>query len=484
MSSAPRSQSWWATTPAAGRRGLVGGAILVIALLVTSVAVWISPGGATPPPGLDEQLAASEAENASLREQLDAAEAQLGASDQEPVPSATSTPTPAPTPTPTPDAAPETTPEAETIVVYRDTPSEAQPRPATPSTPSDSGSSNSSSSSTASPSAEPPVTAPDIESILDPEQRYFGMYTGQAPFNFATFDDAALDAGSRQSLVGYFGGWDQDYRGDVVTAAWKRGLVPMLTWESRPIDAPNDQTDLPEYSLPRIIAGEFDDYLRQYARDIVETGLPLMIRLDHEMNGTWYPWSEQRSDGSSLNGNGSGDFVAMWRHVHDIFEEEGANELVIWTWAPNIVNNLPSRHQDISYLESLYPGDEYVDLIGVSGYLRTPFKEENNFTFDYTFGATLDQLREITDKPIIIAEVGATENGGKKPQWVTSFFDAFTEEENDDIIGFAWFNLAVTTISQGERVTNDWRIDSRADSLAAFREGLADPAANFQIIPY
>lgn len=356
-------------------------------------------------------------------------------------------------------------------MVYRDAESEGQPHPTSPPKPT-------------VPVAPETVTAPSIASILAPESRYFGMYTSQAPFDFATFDDAAMDAGSRQSLVGYFGGWDQTYRGDVVTASWKRGLLPMLTWESRPISAPNDQTVLPEYSLPRILAGDFDAYLHQYAKDIVATGLPLAIRLDHEMNGTWYPWSEQKSDGSSLNGNGPGDFVAMWRHVHDIFAAEGANQFVIWTWAPNIVNNLPTRHQDVSYLQSLYPGDEYVDLVGASGYLRTPFKPENDFTFGYTFDATLDQLRAITDKPIIIAEVGATETGGHKAAWVTSMFDAFADPANDDIIGFAWFNLAVTTISGGERVTNDWRIDSRADSLAAFATGLADPAGRFRLIPY
>lgn len=444
----------------------------MVSLVIVSVFVWVSPGGATPPPSVDAQLAASQTENAELQEKLDDAQAKLDAAGRK-GDKFTPTPSPTPTPAPTPTAAPDapTIPESETIVVYRDAESEGQPHPTSPPKPT-------------VPVAPETVTAPSIASILAPESRYFGMYTSQAPFDFATFDDAAMDAGGRQSLVGYFGGWDQTYRGDVVTASWKRGLLPMLTWESRPISAPNDQTVLPEYSLPRILAGDFDAYLHQYAKDIVATGLPLAIRLDHEMNGTWYPWSEQKSDGSSLNGNGPGDFVAMWRHVHDIFAAEGANQFVIWTWAPNIVNNLPTRHQDVSYLQSLYPGDEYVDLVGASGYLRTPFKPENDFTFGYTFDATLDQLRAITDKPIIIAEVGATETGGHKAAWVTSMFDAFADPANDDIIGFAWFNLAVTTISGGERVTNDWRIDSRADSLAAFATGLADPAGRFRLIPY
>ena len=79
MSSAPRSQSWWAATPAAGRRGLIGGAFLVVSLVIVSVFVWVTPGGATPPPSLDAQLAASQAENADLQEKLDDAQAKLDA---------------------------------------------------------------------------------------------------------------------------------------------------------------------------------------------------------------------------------------------------------------------------------------------------------------------------------------------------------------------------------------------------------------------
>ena len=92
--------------------------------------------------------------------------------------------------------------------------------------------------------------------------------------------------------------------------------------------AANDQPEDPDYTLPRIIDGAFDDYLHQYAKDIATLGLPLGIRLDHEMNSSWYPWAEKNLQGTSNNGNRPGDYVAMWRHVHDIFEAEGANQYV------------------------------------------------------------------------------------------------------------------------------------------------------------
>ncbi len=328
-----------------------------------------------------------------------------------------------------------------------------------------------------------PITAPTKAELLQPASRYYGMYTEQAPFNWATFDATSAKVGVQPNLVGYFSGWDETFRANAVTRAWQQGRLPMMTWESRPISAGNDSVDAPEYSLPKIIGGDFDAYLHQYAKDIVATGLPLAIRLDHEMNGVWYPWSETDGKGNSINGNSQGDYVKMWKHVHDVFQAEGANDLVIWVWAPNIVNNLPAQHKVDGYLPSLYPGDDYVDWVGLSGYLRPPYKADQSFTFDYTFTPSLDQLRAITKKPIVLAEVGASETQGHKTAWVTDFFNALGKPENDDIVGFSWFNLAVTSYVEGVRATNDWRIDSRADTLSAFIAGLTRPEDRFTLTP-
>lgn len=476
MSRSPRQ--WWAASGAVARWTTLGGSALVLALAVTTSVVWSSPGIGAAPASAEDRLAEALRENAELRADL------ATAHERSATPSATPTPTPTLSPAPTPEAPPapppadpaepdageRPAPERDTIVVTRTVrvPAEVQPRPPAPAP---------------APVPAAPVTAPSKAELLEPEKRYFGMYTTQAPFSFATFDDVAFKLDARQSMVGYVGGWDQAYRGDAVTRSWERGLLPMLTWESRPIGAQNDVSVDPEFTLSRIIGGAHDDYLRTYARDIVSTGLPLAIRLDHEMNGSWYPWSEMRDDGSSLNTNERGQFVEMWRHVHDIFQAEGAGDLVIWVWAPNIVNNLAPVLKDPAYLASLYPGDEYVDWVGLSGYLR-PSNNEANRSFEFTFAESLRQLRNIADKPIILAETGATEIGGRKAEWVRTFFEAFTSPENADLVGFAWFNLTITTISGGERVTNDFRVDSRADSLEAFRVGVTNPAADFAFTPY
>ena len=47
------------------------------------------------------------------------------------------------------------------------------------------------------------------------------------------------------------------------------------------------------------------------------------------MNGNWFAWME------GVNGNQPGEYVAAWRHVHDIFTAVGATN-VSWVWCPNV----------------------------------------------------------------------------------------------------------------------------------------------------
>ncbi len=471
MSSSWHAPRWWTSSRRNARRAYLGSAVLVLALTATSAVVWSTPS--VSPVTRVSELAKALAGQAQLRDQRDALLAQVDAlqakldaqnselaSGQNQLASATA-------------SMDSLRAQLGQVQAQLKDAKSAAARAARVS---------GYHAGSSTPVASAAVTAPSKAQLLDPASPYFGMYTEQAPFNWATLDAVSAKVGALPSMVGYFAGWEQGFRADAVIRAWNRNMLPMMTWESRPIDDQNNVIDAPAYSLPNIIAGDFDAYLHQYAKDIVTTGLPLALRLDHEMNSIWYPWAEDDGHGGSINGNRQGDYVKMWQHVHDIFEAEGANQYVIWVWAPNRIDNLPAAHQGLEYTRSLYPGDADVDWIGMSGYLRPPFKADQNYTFDETFGATLGQLRAIAKKPIVVAEVGASETDGHKPTWVANFFRGLDAEENSDIVGFAWFDLAVSTYVQGSLTTNDWRIDSRPESLAAFTNGLLGPGTRFRLV--
>ena len=317
-----------------------------------------------------------------------------------------------------------------------------------------------------------PIRTPSKADVLAQKSRWYGLYTAQSPFNWSEYDQVSRAVGKATNMVGYFQGFDQDFNAGAVQRSWANGRLPMMTWESLPAKTANDQPWVPGYGNADVTSGAFDAYLTKYAQDLRANGMPMVIRLDHEMNGQWYNWAESKNQQ-----NAPGSYVAMWHHVWDVFQANGANDYVIWDWSPSRIDKLGNpKYQTLDYMAQYYPGDAYVDWVGMSGYYRTTGEQP---TFQNTYGATLAQIRQVAPgKPIVLNEIGATETGGsvsegQKSQWIHSLFDALADPANQDVIGFAYFSEVATTIVDGTRTTNDWRLDSRRDSLQAFVDGIA-----------
>jgi mannan endo-1,4-beta-mannosidase len=294
-------------------------------------------------------------------------------------------------------------------------------------------------------------TAPTKTQILS-SGKNFGLYTATEE----EFSSVQSTVGRTASIEGYFQGWDTAFRPARVNDAWSKGRLPLLTWETRSLNGGADS----DYSLAKIQAGAFDHFLHTYAKAIVANGLPMAIRLDHEMNGDWYPWSEMKGGADSPRGS----YIASWKRVHDIFQQEGANNLVLWVWAPNRTDALNAGFAPI---DNYFPGAAYVDYVGMSGYYR---KADTRPDFDRTYGATLAELARVAPgKPVLLAEVGATAaNPQHKVDFVNAFFAGLAA--HPEIRGFIWFNYAVTDTTG---VTNDWRINLNTAVKNAFQAGLA-----------
>ncbi len=181
-----------------------------------------------------------------------------------------------------------------------------------------------------------------------------------------------------------------------------KGVVPVVTWE--PLDAQNTDSELNKAGNPQafILNGSYDQYIRQWARAAKSYKKPFFLRFAHEMNGNWYAW-----------GNDAESYKAMWIHVHTIFEEEGATN-VIWVWSPNNTNQFGETEGVLEY----YPGDEYVDWTaysafnwGDANYKKSLWRTFNTMSFDiYNTLSTLN-------KPIMVAETSSVSAGGDKTGW-------------------------------------------------------------------
>jgi Glycosyl hydrolase family 26 len=236
----------------------------------------------------------------------------------------------------------------------------------------------------------------------------------------------------------------------------RHGAIPFFSWSSQSIPSKLDE---PDFELSDVIEGRFDDFIRQWAKEARRWGHPFFLRFDWEMNGDWFPWGE------GANGNRPGEYVAAWRHVHDIFSEVGATN-VTWVWCPNV--DIGGTLGDLS---SLYPGDSYVDWAGLDGYNSgsNPGKDDHWRSFDEIYSRTYRELvqRIAPGKPIAIGEIGSSEQGGSKAQWISEMLRALPARY-PRIRALVWLDKY-----EGEL---DWPIETSQGAVAAFRAGLRNPA--------
>jgi hypothetical protein len=226
------------------------------------------------------------------------------------------------------------------------------------------------------------------------------------------------------------------------------GAIPFYSWASQSI--PSTRTE-PNFQLSDVLAGTYDSYIRKFADAARNWGHPFFIRFNWEMNGGWFPWSE------GVNGNKSGEFVAAWRHVHDIFSS---------VWCPNV--DFQNDFQDLS---TLYPGDSYVDWTGLDGYNwgTNPAKPDRWRGFDELYNSTYHKIVDTIapSKPLMISEIGSTEYGGSKAAWIK---DALAKIPSDypKIRGVLWFEQSDDGM--------DWPIETSSGSTSAFAAGIQNPA--------
>jgi len=286
--------------------------------------------------------------------------------------------------------------------------------------------------------------------------KFVGIMTNSGPYDFTDLDKFTAAVGHQPSVYEVGQGWAvNQFNASVIDAVARRGMLPLISWEpwdyrTAPMGT-SRQGDQPAYSLSTIIDGRYDRYIRSWAEGVKSLGYPIALRFAHEMNGNWYPWAV------FANGNEPSQYVRAWRHVHDIFTQVGATN-VIWVWSPNIIWNT------FTDLGSLYPGNSYVDWIGLSGYYGTPGMQ-NYKSFDQVFDSTIADLRTFTSKPLVITETGATNVSGEMAPWITQMF--LELPAHTDIIGVIWFE-AFNVI--------DWRVADVPAAGRAFAAGLAGPA--------
>lgn len=245
-------------------------------------------------------------------------------------------------------------------------------------------------------------------------QPYQDSWSGGPPFD--DYKQGVLEyhktTEKHHNVVMFFSAWEnaagmygfgtpgQDYKaGWLANQIYEAGATPMITWAPR---NGSGGTDQPDYALDNISGGMYDSYIREYARDVKRWGKPVILRIGHEMNVDFFPWSCPKNDFKPEK------FVQAFRHIRTIFREENASN-AYFMWSPNYASPPAIVGTPCSDLAQLYPGDEYVDYIGVSAYNWGSDTSKGPGWRDLSnaLEGFLNQMAtEHPDKPVIIAEFG------------------------------------------------------------------------------
>jgi hypothetical protein len=288
----------------------------------------------------------------------------------------------------------------------------------------------------------------------------FGAILSNAPYHGVQETEHA--AGRHLGIIEFGQPFDRLVDTTALTIIHEHGSLPMVTWYPWTFAYGRhggNKSPLEKYALRKLYDGTYDDVIRREAEQLARFEYPVILRFAPEMNGFWYPWAEAPTGnihGQHRNSNQLGDFVKAWRHVHDLFQTAGATN-VIWNWSPNVWY----YGQKYPFAE-YYPGDAYVDLIGIDGYNWGAVKRWSRWLMpDQVFGRTLVALRQISKRPFILSETASAQVGGDKAAWIEQFF-AFLRA-NRDIGAFLWFDIDKET---------DWRLNSSPSSALAFRNAV------------
>jgi hypothetical protein len=230
------------------------------------------------------------------------------------------------------------------------------------------------------------------------------------------------------------------------------GAIPFFSWGSQSTPASLDQ---PNFQLADIASGAYDSYIREVAEGARAWGHPFFLRFNWEMNGSWFTW------GKNANGNRPGEYVAAWRHVHDIFTQVGATNAT-WVWCP-YVRATPK----LGPLAPYYPGDSYVDWTCLDGYNWG----ENSInpmpwtSFDEIFGASYHAIVDklAPDKPLLLGEMASNGSPRAKARWIDDMFKVLRTKYRR-IRGLIWFEQ----IDRGVQ----WPLETAPAVTKAFSSGI------------
>jgi len=278
-------------------------------------------------------------------------------------------------------------------------------------------------------------------STLNFPVKEWGAYVGWQETALDSFESLVGKTTKHRAVFIHWGN-EKNFPSYLKPYVMDKGKTLTIFWEATNYNV--GTVSQPAYGYDAILNGNFDSYFTQFAKDAKAYGGEVILIPFSEMNGDWFPWSITK------NGNSPQKHIDAWRRIHGFFKDVPN---VKFGWAPN---HLSVPDTTVNQFENFYPGDSYVDYVGLDGFnFGSPW-----MTFDQVFGKSLTKMK-VYNKPIYIFSF-ASASGTNKPAWIT---DALTVQmaKHPEVKGWIWFN---------ESKERDWRVTADYSALSAFKTAL------------
>jgi len=212
-----------------------------------------------------------------------------------------------------------------------------------------------------------------------------------------------------------------------ISQAFIFSLFPYL----RDYPSDSDTVNGPTAVERRIANGEFDSWIRTIAQQTKEFGYPVMLKIGAEVNGNEGP---SQPGGSWIADFGADPtaFKDAYRHIVDIFQQEGVDN-VVWVMSYNFESAGQYGFEDY------YPGDSYVDWLGVDLYqISEPDNPETQISEFYNWAKT-----QHPNKPLGVTEWGVNWYNKNIPDesrasYINAFFDTIESKPEIKFIRYHW----------------------------------------------
>jgi hypothetical protein len=185
----------------------------------------------------------------------------------------------------------------------------------------------------------------------------------------------------------HFYGWKQSFPTGLEQEDVKHGRLPVIAWNCS------------ELGDERVAHGDDDALIGSRAEQVKHFGAPVMIRWFWEMNLNDLndpPRTQCWDPKSDLPGGyfAPMHYIAAWQHIRAVFAAHGVTN-AIWLWSVANAHGGPAQY---------YPGDAYVDWIGMDDY------DTNDVSLASMLYIPSNAMSQFQNKPVMLVETGAHAN--------------------------------------------------------------------------